>query len=76
MGHVPALADAQAIALATGRAPSTIRGWASNGWLHPHGTDPRGRVLYDLTEAARLAERIDTTGTHKELDNHGHLREH
>jgi hypothetical protein len=63
-----ALADAQAVALATGRAPSTIRKWAMRGWLARKGTDPRGRVLFDVTEARELAERIDTTGSHVTLD--------
>jgi hypothetical protein len=76
MGTMPALADAQAIALATGRAPSTIRNWARKRWLRRRGTDTQGRVLYDLTEAEDLAERLDTTGSHEQLDNHAHQREH
>jgi hypothetical protein len=76
MGTMPALADAQAIALATGRAPSTIRAWASKGWLARRGTDPRGRVLYDITEARKLAERLDAQLSQEQLDNHAHQREH
>jgi len=52
------LADAQAIAVATGRPYATIRRWAHNGWLERRGTDARGRVLFDVEEAQDLARRL------------------
>ena len=57
------LADAQAVAIATGRPASTIRRWAHKGWLERHGTDARGRTLFDVEEAQELARRL------AELDN-------
>jgi hypothetical protein len=53
------LADTQAIALLTGRAPATVRSWAHRGLLARRGTGPRGRALYDVGEAERLAARLD-----------------
>jgi hypothetical protein len=53
------LADAQAIAIITGRAPATIRSWAHRGLLARHGTGPRRRTLYSVTEAEQLAARLD-----------------
>ena len=64
-----ALADAQAIAIATGRKPSTIRSWANRGLLERRGTDARGRTLYDLAEATQLASRLA-------LGNHSHHVQH
>lgn len=64
-----ALADTAAIALATGRPESTIRYWAHRGWLTRHGTGPRNRALYDLTEATQLAQRLT-------LDNPPDMRQH
>lgn len=57
------LADAQAIALITGRKPATIRSWASRGLLPRHGTRGR-RVLYDVEEAQALATSIDARAGH------------
>ena len=54
------LADTQAIALLTGRAPATIRSWAHRGLLSRRGTGPRNRALYSVTEAAGLAARLGT----------------
>jgi hypothetical protein len=63
------LADAQAVAIATGRPPSTIRRWAHKGWLERHGTDARGRVLFDVEAAQELARRLA-------LDKAPDVREH
>jgi len=52
------LADTAATALSVGRPEPTIRYWAHRGWLKRRGTGPRGRALYDLTEAAELAGRL------------------
>jgi hypothetical protein len=52
------LADTQAIALLTGRAPPTIRSWAHRGQLARRGTGPRNRALYSITEAEELAARL------------------
>ena len=65
-----ALADTAAIALAVGRAPSTIRWWASKGWLTRRGTGHHGRALYDLAEAAGLAAKLAA------LDNPPDVRQH
>ena len=63
------LADTQAIAVLTGRPPSTIRRWARNGWLTRRGTGEHGRALYDPAEAA------DVTRRHP-LDNGPDMGEH
>jgi hypothetical protein len=52
------LTDTQAIALMTGRPPATIRSWAHRGLLTRHGTGPRRRALYDISEASELATRM------------------
>jgi hypothetical protein len=67
---MPALADTQAIALSVGRPEATIRWWAHRGWLTRRGTGPRGRALYDLTEATELAARLAG------LDNRPDVRQH
>jgi hypothetical protein len=54
------LADTQAIALLTGRAPATVRSWAHRGLLARRGTGERGRALYDVAEAEQLAARLGT----------------
>jgi hypothetical protein len=48
------LADTQAIAIFMRRPAATIRHWARTGHLTRHGTDPRGRALYDLDQAEQL----------------------
>lgn len=53
-----ALADTQAIALLTRRAPSTIRSWAARSLLTRRGT-MGARALYDVDEAQKLAAEID-----------------
>lgn len=58
-----ALADTQAIALITHRAPGTIRSWASRDLLPRRGTMGR-RALYDVDEAQRLAAKIDDGARH------------
>lgn len=50
------LADTQAIAIATGRKPATIRSWAHRGRLKREGTNGAGRALYDLEKALKLAD--------------------
>lgn len=52
------LADAQAIALAVDRKPSTIRSWAHRGLITRRGKDRRGRTLYSLEEAQELTARL------------------
>jgi hypothetical protein len=47
------LADTAAIALLTGRKPSTIRWWAKRGHLTRYGTP--ARAMYDVEEAEREA---------------------
>jgi DNA-binding transcriptional MerR regulator len=64
-----ALADTAAIAVAVGRKPSTIRYWASRGWLERKGTGHHGRALYDVEEADELARRLA-------LDNASDVRQH
>lgn len=55
------LADTQALALALGVTPATIRTWARRGKLTRHGTrDARRRTLYNLDQAARLERQTDT----------------
>jgi predicted site-specific integrase-resolvase len=53
------LGDAVMIATATGRSYSTVRSWIHRGKLHPVDFDERGRVLYNLDQATRLAAEID-----------------
>lgn len=53
-----ALADSDSIAVLTGRARSTVRWWASKGWLERKGTGSHGRALYDIDEASALATRL------------------
>jgi hypothetical protein len=36
------------------RSPALIRKWAHRGLLQRHGTDHKGRALYDLDEAEQL----------------------
>jgi len=55
------LADTQAIAIFMRRPAATIRTWAHRGLLHRHGTDRKGRALYDINEAEQLARHIDNT---------------
>lgn len=52
-------ADTQAIAFLTGRTPNAIRIWASRGKLQRHGHDRRGRTLYNIEDATRLAVELD-----------------
>lgn len=70
MTTMAALADTLAIAFLTGRPPATIRSWAHRGHLTRHGTDPRGRTMYDITEAQQLAAR------HAALDKPADLPQH
>ena len=51
------LADTQAIAVFMRRPAATIRKWAHLGYLKRHGTDPKGRALYDVDEAEQLMTR-------------------
>jgi DNA-binding transcriptional MerR regulator len=46
----PVIVDTVAAAAAVDVPPSTIRTWASRGLLNRHGTDRRGRTLYDLQD--------------------------
>lgn len=61
MGHTwtVTLADTQAIAAATGRAPSTVRSWAFRGLLRRYGRNAEGRMLYSTVEAMGLRMRLD-----------------
>jgi hypothetical protein len=54
------LADTNAIAAMAGVAPGTVRSWASRhpDMLPRRGTDGRGRTLYDVEDAERLAAAI------------------
>jgi hypothetical protein len=61
---MPWLADTHAIALTTGRTPSTIRTWARR---YPHlmprrGTGKHHRALYDIEEAEHVAALLDHHG--------------
>ena len=51
------LADTQAVAAMVRRAPATVRSWAHRypDRLPRRGTGPRGRALYDVEDAERLA---------------------
>lgn len=49
------LVDTQAAAHAARVKPATIRSWARRGKLAQHGTDWRGRSLYDLAEVYTAA---------------------
>lgn len=60
------LLDGPTLAHFLGRAPKTIRTWASSGLLTTHGRDAGGRNLHDLTEAIALLDTLDkarVTGT-------------
>lgn len=76
MPGTPILADTQAVALATGRAPSTIRSWAHNNLITRKGVDAKGRALYDLDEAADLADALDARENKDHVDNTRDLRQH
>lgn len=52
----PLLLDAYAAELVTGVHPATIRWWAHKGLLTRHGTDAKGRTLYDLAEIEARAD--------------------
>jgi hypothetical protein len=56
-----ALADTAAIALLVKRKPATIRSWALRyrDELPRRGTGRHGRALYDVTDAEKLAARIE-----------------
>lgn len=56
--HPVTLADTAAIALLLGVPPGTVRVWAHRGRLTRHGKDRRGRTLYSIQEAERLAETL------------------
>lgn len=49
------LADARAIATWLGVSPVTVRSWAHRGRIQARGRDRRGRALYSLAEAQRIA---------------------
>lgn len=49
------LVDTVAAAHAARVKPATIRSWARRGKLAQHGTDWRGRGLYDLAEVYTAA---------------------
>ena len=51
------LADTQAIAFMTHRAPATIRSWAHRGLLERRGTGPRGIALYSVEEAESVLDK-------------------
>ena len=58
------LADTQAVAAMVRRAPATVRSWARRypDRLPRRGTGPRGRALYDVEDAERLAVWLAGTG--------------
>ena len=58
------LADTQAVAAMVRRAPATVRSWAYRypDMLPRRGTGPRGRALYDVEDAERLAAHLAGTG--------------
>ena len=64
MDRPPRLADTQAIAFFTRRAPATIRKWAERypDRLPRRGRDKRGRTLYSVDDAEQLAATIATRG--------------
>ena len=61
---MPWLADTQAIALTTGRTPSTIRTWARRypDLMPRRGTGKHRRALYDVEEAEKIAARLAAGG--------------
>jgi hypothetical protein len=64
-----ALADTQAIAILLARPAATIRSWAHRGQLTRHGTDRRGRTMYDIGEAQQLAAQLAMVETPATLCN-------
>jgi hypothetical protein len=52
------LVDSVSAAVAVDRPKSTIRGWAHAGHLTRHGSDARGRALYDLAEVYEIAQKL------------------
>ena len=58
------LADTQAVAAMVRRAPATVRSWAYRypDMLPRRGTGPRGRALYDVEDAERLAAWLAGSG--------------
>ena len=58
------LADTQAVAAMVRRAPATVRSWAYRypDRLPRRGTGPRGRALYDVEDAERLAAWLAGSG--------------
>ena len=58
------LADTQAVAAMVRRAPATVRSWARRypDRLPRRGTGPRGRALYDVEDAERLAAWLAGSG--------------
>ena len=58
------LADTQAVAAMVRRAPATVRSWAHRypDRLPRRGTGPRGRALYDVEDAERLAAWLAGSG--------------
>ena len=58
------LADTQAVAALVRRAPATVRSWAHRypDRLPRRGTGPRGRALYDVEDAERLAAWLAGSG--------------
>lgn len=60
------LVDTLMAACAARVRPATIRSWAHRGKLTPHGTDAKGRTLYDLDDvyrATRPHARVDVAST-------------
>lgn len=50
------LADTKAIAAFLHRKPATVRSWAHRGRLARRGRDARGRTLYSVEQAQRVAQ--------------------
>lgn len=61
------LVDTQAAAHAARIQPATIRSWARRGKLTQHGTDWRGRSLYDLNEVYAAARDTRTGRPSKQV---------
>ena len=49
------------MAAALGRAPKTVRNWATLGLLARHGKDDRGRTLFSIDEALQLVDVLDAS---------------